>query len=166
MRGKFRLNDQKGFSLVELMIVVGIIGVLATIAVPKFQSFQAKARAAEAKNMLNQIYTLQEAYHIDENKYAVGNTKYGSTSAGGTCTRPAWAESLGFTIQPCHPTKTTQQPRFAYFNQNATNAVFESRATTGAGDNNLVCPGGTAVEYSINESRAFTRIKSLQSSGC
>ena len=34
---------QKGFSLVELMVVVAIIGVLAALAVPKFQVFQAKA---------------------------------------------------------------------------------------------------------------------------
>ena len=40
----FSLKNDKGFSLVELMIVVAIIGVLSALAVPKFQSFQAKAK--------------------------------------------------------------------------------------------------------------------------
>jgi type IV pilus assembly protein PilA len=56
---------QKGFSLVELMVVVAIIGVLASLAVPKFQVFQAKAKQSEAKNNLSHIYTLEQTYFGD-----------------------------------------------------------------------------------------------------
>ena len=52
------------------MIVVAIIGVLAALAVPKFQSFQAKAKQSEAKSNLSHIYTLEQSYYGDQDKYS------------------------------------------------------------------------------------------------
>ena len=66
----FSLKNDKGFSLVELMIVVAIIGVLAALAVPKFQSFQAKAKQSEAKSNLSHIFTLEQSYFGDQDNYA------------------------------------------------------------------------------------------------
>ena len=65
----FIKRRQEGFSLVELMIVVAIIGILAALALPRFQSFQAKAKAAEVSTALSSIYTLQLAYHADNDNY-------------------------------------------------------------------------------------------------
>lgn len=62
-------RDSKGFSLIELMVVVGIIGILASLAIPKFSEFQAKARQSEAKTNLNYIATLEEAYSTDNSIY-------------------------------------------------------------------------------------------------
>lgn len=62
-------NQQKGFSLTELMIVVAIIGILATIAIPKFMSYQAKAKQTEAKNNLVAIHTGEIAYFAENNGY-------------------------------------------------------------------------------------------------
>jgi type IV pilus assembly protein PilA len=64
-----QLNDQKGFSLTELMIVVAIIGILATIAIPNFLRYQAKAKQTEAKSNLVALHTAQIAYFAENNGY-------------------------------------------------------------------------------------------------
>lgn len=64
-----KTNNNKGFSLVELMVVVAIIGILATMAVPQVNKFMAKARQSEAKTNLTMIYTSEKAFFAEYNGY-------------------------------------------------------------------------------------------------
>jgi len=70
MLRKLKERSQKGFTLVELMIVVAIIGILAAVAIPNFMKFQAKARQSEAKINLKAASTAAKAKYAEINNYA------------------------------------------------------------------------------------------------
>jgi type IV pilus assembly protein PilA len=64
-----QLKGQKGFTLIELMIVVAIIGILAAIAIPNFLTYQLKSRQAEAKTNLQAIKTSEVAFQAERGCY-------------------------------------------------------------------------------------------------
>ncbi|MFH1626171.1 MAG: prepilin-type N-terminal cleavage/methylation domain-containing protein [Pseudomonadota bacterium] len=76
------MKGEKGFTLIELMIVVAIIGILAAIAIPNFLSYQRKAMQAEAKTNLGAIRTLEEAYAADHDNYATSIDALGFSMKG------------------------------------------------------------------------------------
>ena len=66
-----KMRNRKGFTLIELMIVIAIIGILAAIAIPSFIKFQARSKTSEAKTNLKAIYIAESAYYTE--KGAFGN---------------------------------------------------------------------------------------------
>jgi type IV pilus assembly protein PilA len=65
-----RLRKNRGFTLIELMIVVAIIGILAAIAIPNFIKFQAKSKQSEAKTNLKSIFTAQKAFYGEKDRFS------------------------------------------------------------------------------------------------
>lgn len=87
------MNAQKGFTLIELMIVVAIIGILAAIAIPAYQDYIGKSQASEAPSILGGLKT-----PITE---AIGND---GLTAG--CVIPAGAVKEGKYVADVDPTVT------------------------------------------------------------
>jgi type IV pilus assembly protein PilA len=66
---KMRKSSQKGFTLVELMIVVAIIGILAAIAIPQFAAYRQRAFNSSAQSDLRNFKTAMETDFADNQEY-------------------------------------------------------------------------------------------------
>jgi prepilin-type N-terminal cleavage/methylation domain-containing protein len=99
------MTKQKGFTLIELMIVVAIIGILAAIAIPQFSAYRVKAFNSAAESDLRNMMTAEEATYADSQSYqpASGTIKDigGSTTVGTTLKNLTGAKvsnNVGFAI--------------------------------------------------------------------
>jgi len=69
------MMNRKGFTLIELMIVVAIIGILAAIAIPNFIAMQLRAKRSELPTNVDGIRTAEKAYHHEWDSFtAAGST--------------------------------------------------------------------------------------------
>jgi type IV pilus assembly protein PilA len=97
------LKQKKGFTLIELMIVIAIIGILAAIAIPQFAAYRVRGFNATAQSDLRNMITAQEAYYADKQTYVAAGDVAGSLSAYGytrsSNTTATIASSNSFTYQ-------------------------------------------------------------------
>ena len=83
----------KGFTLIELMIVVAIIAILAAIAIPQYKKFQLKSKTAEAKVNLGAIKTCEEAFYGEHDTYLTAATlSPGHTLGTNAHMKMAWTD--------------------------------------------------------------------------
>ena len=158
------MKRNRGFSLVELMVVVGIMGILASIAIPRFQTYQAKAKRTEAQSLLGQIFTLMTVNYNDYGTYQTNGTgddisaKKGfanrvgrEASTTSDCTfAGSWPGFIGFAISPCSTTLVKQMPFYTYWLQTVNDKDFSAYAQDSAQVVNN-CPGATAPNLYLDE---------------
>jgi len=76
-----RLKKQRGFTLIEIMIVVAILGILAAIAIPALTKYMRRSKTSEARVQLAKIFDSSSAYFNEEH---VERGNVGLVGAGGT----------------------------------------------------------------------------------
>jgi type IV pilus assembly protein PilA len=138
------LTSHKGFTLIELMIVVAIIGILAAIAIPNFMTYQAKARQAEAKIGLGGIFTSAISYFSEQSTFVVPNaTAIGYAVSG----QPKYTFSYGgFSFTPAGTSLGCPAP-------NVINVSSASVTGFTAGARGNIDSDSTCDEWTINDGR-------------
>ena len=76
------MNAQKGFTLIELMIVIAIIGILAAIALPAYQDYTKRARVSEALSLGGGAKTAVTEFYSSNNSWPTDNSAAGLASPG------------------------------------------------------------------------------------
>lgn len=74
-------NYEKGFTLIELMIVVAIIGILASVAVPAYQSYSVRAQVSEGMNLAGPVQAAIAEFWYDNGDYPTDNADAGIAAA-------------------------------------------------------------------------------------
>ena len=129
--------NRKGFTLVELMIVVAIIGILAAIAIPNFVAMQYRAKRAEVMPNINGIKTAELAYDASNDAFVEEATSTPRTVPGTAAAKAPvpWTSGTGFQTLNWAP---DGEVRGGYFVTSSSSTDFEVTGQINVdGDTNL-----------------------------
>jgi len=82
------MRSRRGFTLIELMIVVAVIGILATIAWPSYTEYMKRSRRSDAQSLMLSIVNKEQQYLLDARQFTdtVGTGGLGISSQSWDCT--------------------------------------------------------------------------------
>lgn len=103
------MNRSRGFSMIELMIVVVIIAILSAIAIPSYRQYVLRGHRSEATRALQDLASRQENYYFTNNEYATNLSELGaSSSVAGVYFRVAISSASSTDYQITATTQGTQ----------------------------------------------------------
>lgn len=114
MQHDLQAKHRKGFTLIELMIVVAVIAVLATIAYPSYTRYIYRTRRSDGQELLMRIAAAQERYYTNKNQYAPTLAALGlsnATSVSGYYKAAIGAPAGGSFVTGFVATATPQAPQ-------------------------------------------------------
>ncbi len=132
------MRDNKGFTLVELLIVTVIIGILAAIAIPKFSATREKAYFAAMKSDLKNLASQQEIYYSDEYAYTATQADLSFVASDAVTVVVSGAVATGWAATAVHAAMPTEGCSIYYGSATAV-AVGSTPTTTPTAAGAMAC---------------------------
>lgn len=132
---------QKGFTLIELMIVVAIIAILAAIAIPAYQDYIIRSQVSEGATLTDGAKTAVAEYYSNLGVFPGGNATAGLASAASI--NGSYVSSVNVANGVITATFSSASPRKANTSLNGKTFVLSPVVAAGAGSTVWTCVGGT-----------------------